>query len=83
MGFMSNSYKGSSAQYRTPVQQKNVEMRQAENNRYAYDASMKRTSSTPKSNLMPPVGPTMHPVVAQNKRQFASKIKAAMTRRKR
>jgi hypothetical protein len=83
MGFMSDSYKGHSAKYRTPTQQKNVEMRQAEDNRYAYNASMKRTTSTPKSNLMPPAGPSMHSAVGANKRQFGrvgAAVKSTMSR---
>lgn len=89
MGFMSDSYKGHSALNRTPGQQRNVQAKQAEDNRYKTQARLGgaagrvNTPAQGKRNMQPPTAPSAHPVVAQNTRQFSSPsqgMRGALTR---
>jgi hypothetical protein len=79
MGFMSDSYKGHSALNRTPGQQRNVQAKQAETNRYATQARL--GGAMAKGNLKPPTPPLMNntqfPTPSQGMKGALSRVRTA------
>ena len=85
MPFMSDSFKGHDAAYRTPAQQKNVNRREQENSRYR-DQATRSPLNTPEQgrrNMQPPKAPEapMHNAVnATQMSSVAKSVKNAMSR---
>ena len=85
MPFMSDSFKGHDAAYRTPSQQSNVNRREQENSRYR-DQATRSPLNTPeqgRKNMQPPKAPegSMHSAVNTNQMgSVAKSVKGAMSR---